>query len=316
MMVENKPLVSFVMCCYNSEKYIRETINSVLNQSYKNFEFIIWNDGSKDGTESIVKSYEDDRIRYYYHDNTGLGMALKLACEKANGEYIARIDADDVCFANRLAIQVDYMESHPNCVLLSAAVNLIDEEGNYLTRTFPCTSDYVLKGSLIATNMILHPMVMLRRGAYVKSGGYLPVKFCEDKIFWSRMARLGTFSNITQVLGKYRLVGSSLSHSYNPYSRSLYELRCKMMKDENIIQSDIDLYNYFYLYSKKYIMNQEVVRNKDFLSSLEMTLYWVLKPLLGEIRAGEVLSSVKNMYYRHSKICDESFLKSINYFIL
>lgn len=311
-MIENKPLVSFVMCCYNSEKYIRETINSVLEQNYKNFEFIIWNDGSSDNTEAIIKSYEDDRIKYYHHNNTGLGMALKLACEKANGKYIARIDADDICFANRLAIQVDFMERHPDCVLLSAAVNLIDEDGNYLTRTFPCTSDYVLKGSLIATNMILHPMVMLRTDAYMKSGGYLPVKFCEDKIFWSRMARLGTFSNITQVLGKYRLVGSSLSHSFNPYSRVLYELRCKMMKDESIIQSDIDLYNSFYLYSKKFVRNQKVVIKKEFMPALEMTLYRVLKPLLGEIRAGSLLSSVKNIFYRHSGICDKSFLNSIN----
>ena len=78
-------LVSVVMCAYNAEKYIGETIRSVLNQTYRKFEFIIWNDGSTDSTESIVKSFKDDRIRYFYHANTGLGMALNLACKEVRG---------------------------------------------------------------------------------------------------------------------------------------------------------------------------------------------------------------------------------------
>ena len=76
----DKPLVSVLMCCYNGERFIRETIESVLCQSYENFEFIIWDDGSTDNTASIIESYHDDRIRYFYHENTGLGKALWLAC--------------------------------------------------------------------------------------------------------------------------------------------------------------------------------------------------------------------------------------------
>ena len=84
--------VSVVLCTFNDERTIKEAIESILCQSYNNFEFIIWNDGSTDGTEEIIKSYKDNRIRYFFHENTGLGEALRLACAEAKGKYIARMD--------------------------------------------------------------------------------------------------------------------------------------------------------------------------------------------------------------------------------
>ena len=90
-MNENKPLVSVVLCTYNDELYISQTIESVLCQTYTNFEFIIWDDGSTDGTASIIKSYKDQRIKYFYHINTGIGEAAGLACQQAQGKYIARL---------------------------------------------------------------------------------------------------------------------------------------------------------------------------------------------------------------------------------
>lgn len=304
------PLVSFVMCCYNSSRYIRETINSVLCQTYSNFEFIIWNDGSNDDTESIVKSFIDERIRYFYHENVGLGRALMMACKKVKGKYIARIDADDICLPYRIKKQVMYMESHKDCVLLSSAIEFIDENGKRLSRTYPCTDDFVLKSSLIATNMIVHPMVMMRAEAYFKAGGYLPVKFCEDKLFWSRLARFGVFSNITEILGKYRVVSNSLSHSDNPYGRTLYELRCKMMKDAEILLSDIELYNNLYDYSRKspqkssYFSVAEGKVKCGFESAfIRLFFYNSMLSLF--------ISMVKNVYYRYSGICDKDFYCSL-----
>ena len=105
-----KPLVSVVLCTYNTEKYIAEAIESILAQTYTNFEFIVWDDGSTDNTRRVVESFNDNLIHYYYHENTGLGMALKLACEKAHGKYIARMDSDDISLPARLEKEVNYME--------------------------------------------------------------------------------------------------------------------------------------------------------------------------------------------------------------
>mgnify|MGYP001537946173 FL=1 len=88
--------ISVVMSCYNSERFLRQSIDSILMQSYREFEFIIWNDGSTDSTEEIIKSYHDERIRYFYAPNQGLGSALAAACKEARGRYIARMDDDDI----------------------------------------------------------------------------------------------------------------------------------------------------------------------------------------------------------------------------
>ena len=124
--------VSVVLCTFNDEKTIKEAIESILCQSYNIFEFIIWNDGSTDGTEKIIKSYDDNRIRYYYHENTGLGEALRLACAEAKGKYIARMDGDDICLPSRIQKQVEFLESHPDYVLVSSAVFYIDEIGEQI----------------------------------------------------------------------------------------------------------------------------------------------------------------------------------------
>ena len=263
--MDRTPIISVVMCTYNTEKYIAEAIESVLLQTFSSFEFIIWDDGSTDGTREIVKSFKDDRIRYFYHENTGLGMALKLACSKAKGKYIARMDSDDVCFPWRFATEYDFLEKHKEYVLVSSSVYYIDERGIRIGRSFTCTDDCVLKNILPISSMIVHPMVMMRRDAYELSGGYVPIAKCEDRVFWSRLAKHGKFYNIISPLGNYRLLQNSLSHYINPYNDVLYELRRKMILDKIIIESDVEWYNNFYRYTKPYTQkteNEIIKRNK------------------------------------------------------
>ena len=93
-----KPLVSVITCAYNEGKYLKECIESVLTQTYTNIEYIIWDDGSTDNTKQIVDSFDDKRISYYHSKNMGIGYSTVMACKKANGVYIARIDGDDVWF--------------------------------------------------------------------------------------------------------------------------------------------------------------------------------------------------------------------------
>ena len=296
-MTSNQPLVSVVMSCYNCEQYLKFTIESLLNQTYTNFEFIIWDDGSTDSTREIVASYKDERIRYFYHENTGLGAALKMACEEATGKYIARMDGDDVAFCSRFQKEVDYLESHQDCVLVSSAVEYIDDKGETIGRSLPCTIDKVIRHNLQSRgNMIVHPMVMMRRDAYISAGGYSKVLYNEDWLLWSRLAKLGKFHNIPTPLGQYRLLKKSLSRSDNAYQRVLFEYIRKMVKDPVFLDSDIDSYNRIYKYSKQFINPSETgIEKRE--ETLDCRFYRLLRPLLGGRISQGIVIGIKNCYH-------------------
>lgn len=293
-----EPLLSVVLCSYNGSKYIREAIDSILTQTYKDFEFIIWNDGSTDSTEEIIKSYTDDRIRYFYHENTGLGEALRLACEKARGKYIARMDDDDISMPERFEKEINFLEENTDCVLVSSAVYFIDENGKITGRSFPCTDKTVLRCVIQANNMIVHPMVMMRIEAYRKAGGYVPVRTAQDRVTWSRLSKYGKFANIPSPLGKYRLLSSSISHTINPYFMVIYELRSKMIRDEEILESDVQKYNELYLYSKQHLI-QESSLKKMGKKGWDDILFYILSPVIGVGTTERMISGIKNVYFRY-----------------
>ena len=291
------PMVSVVMCTYNTEKYIAEAINSILNQSYRNFEFIIWDDGSTDGTKAVVASFCDSRIRYFYHENTGLGMALRLACAEAKGKYIARMDSDDISLPDRLSKEMYFLENHLEYVLVSSAVYNIDDGGNVLGRVFPCSDDRVLKRALAChSNMISHPMVMMRREAYENAGGYIPIRKSQDMLFWSRLAQYGKFYNIPSPLGKYRVLSTSLDHARNPYASVLKVFLEKMIQDKTLIKSDVELFNSLYQYSKPFIVKREAVDSYKKKQG-EERLFSVLRWIMGCGLAERIIVELKNRYY-------------------
>lgn len=289
-----KPAISVVMCCYNAEKYIAETIESVLNQTYTNFEFIIWNDGSNDGTEQIVKSYKDHRIRYFYHNNLGLGNALNLACSEVRTEYIARIDADDICMADRLDMQLHFLKSHPLYVLVSSSVYYIDEEGNVLGRSFPYTWNHVLKNKLLLGSPISHPAVMFKRDAYLKTGGYLGILGGEDRVLFAKMSRYGKIKNLADPLIKYRIIYSSLSHRQHgsPYSNILEEYRKKMINDDIVSLEDIVLHNKLYNLRKLEKCTFAEIYSKKY----EEYCFSILRKIFGEKCAQYIVLIIKNIY--------------------
>lgn len=288
-------MVSVVMCTYNTEKYIAEAISSILNQTFKNFEFIIWDDGSLDGTRAIVESFNDERIRYFYHENTGLGMALKLACEKAIGKYIARMDSDDICFPYRFEKEIAFLESNLDYVLVSSAVFYMDENGSFIGRSFPYTDSKIITAT---RSMTVHPMTMMRRESYVKAGGYLPIRFMEDDLFWAKLSKQGKFANITEPLGKYRLLQSSLGHNRSKYDRVLMEFRKKMAQDDAIMDSDIKMYNTLYIYSKQFkdtIQDEQISINK---TKAEERVFNVLRKMIGDRWAERTICGLKNFSYK------------------
>lgn len=287
----SSPTVSVVLCTYNDEQYIRQSIESILNQTFSNFEFIIWDDGSTDGTAEIIKSYGDKRIRYFYNENTGLGRALNLACQQARGKYIARMDGDDVCFNHRLKSEVEYLELHPETVLVSSAVFYIDENDNVIGRSYPWTWNRNIKREL----NIVHPAAMFLRDAYNKTCGYLDIKSAQDRILWSKLSTYGQFAIINDPLIKYRWIQSSLSHAIDPtspYANMLEIIRKKMCRDQVVATEDLALHNKLYKLSK---MTGKTAASV-YKQSIEEKVANFLNRFIGEKSTTRLMTFLKNVY--------------------
>lgn len=290
----DKPLVSVLMCCYNGERFIRETIESVLCQSYENFEFIIWDDGSTDNTASIIESYHDDRIRYFYHENTGLGKALWLACKEVNGEYIARIDADDICLKDRLKEEVDYMENHPSCSLVSSSAYDIDEHGVVFNWSPPYTNQRLIRKILKkANNIITHPAAMIRVDAYKKTDGYPTVIGYEDYLLWFQLLKTGDFAIIPYPTIKYRYLQNSISHAAGktPYDTPIISMLRKMSEDEHYSQDDFCILAKLYSLAKRYKKNNDEKPYKG-----NWKVFSLCSKVIGERFLMRFLCTAKNLY--------------------
>ena len=240
--------ISVVMCCYNSERYIKETIDSVLAQTFSDFEFIIWNDGSTDKTEDIVLSYQDPRIHYFKDKNQGEGKAANRACAHVRTPYIARIDSDDIWLPSKLEDQYNYMESHPNVVLLSCPDIQIDKNSNYLSVAFPITRQSFLKKSLRRENRFAHSGAMYRTEVYKKTGGYCDLRMFQDFLLFRKMSEYGDVALMSHVLLKYRILPNSVEHRVknSNYRYVVNEYVKKIISDCGSNPEDLNIFNMIY----------------------------------------------------------------------
>lgn len=197
------PKISVIMSVYNGERYLREAIDSILKQAFADFEFIIVNDGSTDGSLEIIQSYHDDRIRVINNEiNIGLTKSLNKAIKQARGEYIARQDADDVSLPNRLEEQIKYFEKHPEVALLGTSVYEIDKQGKVVRRVIAPAKP---GGNLLKGNQFTHGSIILKREAVDRLGGYNELfRYGQDYELWLRIAKHYEVRNLTQVLYKLR----------------------------------------------------------------------------------------------------------------
>ncbi len=257
------PIVSVVMCCYNSERYLRESIDSILNQTFTDFEFVIWNDGSTDRTEEIIRSYSDTRIRYFSEKNQGLGKALHDACEKVTGKYIVRMDDDDISLPNRLQVEYSFMEKHKDCVLASSAVYYIDESGEIFGFSAPALTDGVLK----KTFSFVHPGVIFRREIYLQTIGYQNLRTAQDKVLWQMFSPLGKFRNINQILLKYRIQSNSIGRKQRipELTNCCEQIRCRLVEEgrQGYLCSElIELHNHIFCLNSQLSKNLPAVKDQ------------------------------------------------------
>lgn len=204
---KSMPKISVIMPVFNGEKYLSEAMDSILNQTFTDFEFIIINDASKDSTEEIIKSYTDERIVYIKNEqNLGVARTLNRGLELAKGEYIARMDADDIALPERFKKQVNYMDEHEECVLCGSNVILFGaQEG---ITEMPST-DAEIRANLIFSTSFPHPTIMMRR-SFVEENNLrydLKCEGFEDYNLWVEFALLkkGEFYNFPTPMLKYRI---------------------------------------------------------------------------------------------------------------
>ncbi len=188
--------------------YVAETIESILGQSYRMFEFLIIDDGSSDRTPDVLNKYalQDSRIRLLRHDNRGVGATLNRGLAEATGALVAQIGADDIALPGRLDKQVDFLAENPHHVLVGGYLRVIAADGRPLgLRKYP-TSDGDLRRSMLLYNPFGAPSVMFRRDDAIRAGGFTSRFWtCEDYDFILRLARFGKVANLPEPLTAYRL---------------------------------------------------------------------------------------------------------------
>ncbi|MCB2425872.1 glycosyltransferase [Methylophaga pinxianii] len=215
MSIDHKPLVSVVMAVFNGGSYLPEAIESILNQTYKEFEFIIINDGSTDDSEKIINHYKntDSRIRVISRENKGLVNSLNEGIAIAQSEFIARMDADDVSLPERLSIQYDFLSKSKEVVCVGSDPIIIDDDGDEITRLFtPPDNDRIQELLLSGHCPLEHPTVMFRKSIANSAGNYRKeFEMAEDYDLWLRIGEIGKLANISLPLLKYRYLNTSIS---------------------------------------------------------------------------------------------------------
>jgi glycosyltransferase involved in cell wall biosynthesis len=209
------PKVSIVLPVYNCQDYVSFAIQSMLGQTFTDFELIILNDGSTDNSLEVINQFSNDsRLRVISRENRGLVATLNEGLSLATGQYIARMDADDISIDNRLELQLAFMESHPTIAVLGTGTELINQDGVFI-RNICHPSGEKLEVDMVLGNFIAHPTVMMRKSVIDEIGGYRkPFEQAEDYDLWLRVLSQGyRIDNLPDVLLKYRQTISGISFS-------------------------------------------------------------------------------------------------------
>jgi glycosyltransferase involved in cell wall biosynthesis len=204
------PRVSVLLPVYNDSQYLRPSIDSILQQTFSDFELVIVDDASTDDTARIISQFTDPRIRLIRNErNLGLAPSLNRAIAIARGKYLARQDADDIAMPQRFARQVEFLDVRPLVGVVGSRAMAIDEEGKELHVIQTSCRDYEIKWDLLFFCPFVHSSVMIRRSVLNLSGGYTDDPeifraFVEDYDLWSRINRVSLCANIAEPLQKYR----------------------------------------------------------------------------------------------------------------
>ena len=219
------PTVSVITPAYNARRYIALTIESVIAQTFTDWEYIIVDDGSTDGTDALIRKYlSDPRIRMYRRPNTGVVGASNDGLNMAGGEFLTRLDADDIAKPEKFEKQVAFLRANPEYVACGTQVETIDPYGSILHRLQHKLTHEQIDAQLMRGNgfAMVQPAVMIRREVLVKLGGYRKQYECaEDLDLFLRLAEVGKVANLPEYLLQYRQHYQSINHTRHEDQRRM-----------------------------------------------------------------------------------------------
>jgi glycosyltransferase involved in cell wall biosynthesis len=239
-MTETKPIITVLMPAYNAAGFIAAAIESVLKQHFTHFELLVVDDGSADDTVRIIQSYKDERIRLLQLPHKGIAAALNEGLKAAQGKYIARFDADDICYPQRLHLQYNFLAAHPDFFICSSAADYITEEGEFV---FTYQPPGFLYEELLATYKnkcpFIHSGVMYVKDAIVQAGGYNEYAHTfEDHLLWAQLLDGAKGCNLPDTLLQVRLNPQSVTIDERWRPHRFIEIKSRAIAAKTISQQD------------------------------------------------------------------------------
>jgi glycosyltransferase involved in cell wall biosynthesis len=236
----NDPKVTVLMPAYNAGKYIGEAITSVLQQSFTDFELLIINDGSTDDTAKVIRSFNDPRIILFSQENKGVAAALNFGLSHARAPYIARFDADDICYINRLKIQYDFITKYPEYSIIGAAVDYMDAEGHHIFTHHPEGHlNEEIQQLKYTVCPFIHSSVFYKKDVVVKNGGYNERAYTyEDHFLWVNILKDEKACNLSQSLIKVRLNPESITIDEKWRTRKFRSIKYASLKNKRITEEE------------------------------------------------------------------------------
>ena len=264
--LNKNPEVSVIIPLYNEEKYVDDAINSVLNQTYQDFEIIVVDDESTDNSRLVIKNFNDPRIKYFYKKNSGPNLSRNYGIERAQGELIAFLDADDIWTPHKLEIQVKKIKEDPNIGLVFGWVYYIDSNSNLTGQTrYDIDKDYYI--NILLGNYVDNGSTpLIRKTCFDKVGFFKNMQPAGDWDMWIRIAKEYDFANVKDYIAMYRIHSQGISKKYKKMEKHLFQILDREFNtnDPKLLSIKQKAYSYRYKYLSGVCRN--LLQNKDALS--------------------------------------------------
>jgi glycosyltransferase involved in cell wall biosynthesis len=211
--MSNDPKITVLMPVYNGERHLSEAIDSILVQTYRDYEFLIIDDGSNDQTLEIIKKFNDSRIRLIQNrSNIGIIKTLNKGIGESRGKYIARMDADDISLPERFRLQIEFLETEPQVALVGGQFSYIDNDGKIFAHEKVPLNNDTLQKQLLKKCCFSHPTVMIKTSVLKEVGGYnIKAHYAEDYELWLRIAENYQVANLKESILLYRVHPNQIS---------------------------------------------------------------------------------------------------------
>lgn len=305
----NIPKISIVMPVFNRERYIKSSVESILNQTFSDFEFIIVNDGSTDKTLEILESYKDDRIKIFNNEtNRGIVYSRNRGLKETNSELIGMFDSDDIATPDKFQLQYSFLEKNPDIAMVGAGAKWIDEDGKLLTKKWKVDKpNKQIPAILLFRNYFIQSTILVRKKAIPKglySSGFDVV---EDYKMWFEISQYHKVANINKYLILYRVHSDNVS-SIDTIQYSLHDKLYRFIFDKYGINITDEELNAHYA-----IKNNEPISSKNELINIEK---WLLKIAKHNktVKKYNQNALKKVIFNRWLKVCSKS--KKIGFFAL